>query len=277
MQSSSPQAIGWAATAYDMLNFGASYVTGYLAPSEEEPTAIPGRERTVEKLAFIICMAVRGFLGEGFKPSLENYHIVWDPPNDKKVINALTISKQGFDRSFKGKAKRQIMKKWDLDTVTALKRYNPFSEEKLEEQEFEKKRRVQIREFFELAIVGFEATPGPYKGCSEEETQDIILTLEKCASQIRDDRHSKRTYISDGSDPALEEPKEIWNAATIDYIHYLFQELKEVFQELKELPVNKNAIQLKRLYDTVAAIQAIVNKECTKWAIAEQKALFSRA
>lgn len=129
MQPSSPPSnMGW--DPLSLVATGVSYLSSiniWGSSSPENSIAIPGLEKAVDPFAFIVCIALRGFLGSGYKPTLEHYHITWDPPEEVKVAKAVKIPKQGWDRSHKGEnASREIIEGWEDFTEKALDWFEPL-------------------------------------------------------------------------------------------------------------------------------------------------------
>jgi|GEM_PF-4321238 len=127
MQSTSPPInVGWGVPyPLEIARAGVTYAGAWFSSSPDVSNIIPGLEKAVEPLSFIITTALRHYLAEGYKPSLEHYHITWDAPNEKK-FSAATFARQGIDRASKGEfASREIINDWEDHTEKAINWYRP--------------------------------------------------------------------------------------------------------------------------------------------------------
>jgi hypothetical protein len=325
--ASPPPSAGW---AIPLVSYGATCVrtvTDYLSSSPEPSTIIPGLEKAVEPLSFIITIALRTFVADGYKPRLEHYHIKWDPPNEAKLANTARLSFQGWDRYSAGElASRDIINEWEQHTEKAIQWYRPqvqagkieeelslsalmnelieqeakpqkegvdikiqsdqeaapllsegqksFSDSHLQKMELalkerlEQKRRRQISGLFKIAMDGFEKTKSPYNECQEPKTKDLLKKLDQCRKQISNILEGvSRPPVEEQDNIFVEGLTRIWDCQSIEMIHSYFEELNK----LKELKRIKNPLELKLLYDTIDAIEAIVNQKCTLFALIQKE------
>ena len=112
-----------------------SYVVAALC-NADSPTYIAGLENKTDPFGFIVSVAMRYFLGAGYKPTLENYHITWDPPKEMRITNNTTYGTQWIDRSCKGRcASREMLQYWESAVRTALIWYAPHKKRDSREEE----------------------------------------------------------------------------------------------------------------------------------------------
>lgn len=277
---------------------GLSYLSSFTPSSSPETASIiiPGLEKEMDPLAWVVSVALRAFLADGHKPTLKDYHITWDPPGEVKLGTVLTGNMQGINRKGENSS-RGVIKQWKHIAIKAVLWYQPsrgreeeqafLSEREVKEEraqegnaqlvvaegqpqdpkaEFHKvnvmhgiSRERQIYELFLLAIDGLEATKQPY-ALEDPYPEKLIKKLDRCKEKL--EAGFEVPSKSESLDVDLDFIEALkWQDADINTVYRDFKMLQSLSKK------TRGPFEQRLFEETINAIKNRVKVQCTKYAI----------
>jgi len=245
-----------------------------LSYSPEKAQILPISKQKMEPFSFIISLALASFLKPGHKPTLENYHITWDPPNEIQVTSNTKVAKQSYDRTCKGElASRKVTTIWEKYLKLAFLLHSPHQE-------------AEKTKSFSLAIKGLENIKDTYSQESQDD-EELLKRLDRCIELIENGlRAENGLYLgsiasisnstSTGNQEEGSSREAAKNAASNDYASKLkmlwdrtsIDQINMLFEELEELSTMRKSEQQQKLFDdTIQTIATLINQKCSKYGI----------